>query len=142
MSNQRWNNVLYVNIEIQNVEQRRIINVFNVDINNVKKRSNNVIIFNVEFYNVDHRQNNVVNMTICKKLEKAKTNVSSFKTKKRTFKSNALNSKFRLLLENFVVFITHFKENMEKNIFSKLQKFLWYIENAGLQELHLNRLTL
>ena len=49
--NQHLNNVVYVNIEIYNVEQRR----------------NNIVIFNVDFHNVGQRWNNVVNMIICKK---------------------------------------------------------------------------
>ena len=37
MSNQRWNNVAYVNVEIYNVEQRQIKDVFfNVDIYNAR----------------------------------------------------------------------------------------------------------
>ena len=73
MSNQRWNNVAYVNVEIYNVEQRRIdIAYFNVDIKNVRQHRNNVVIFNVEFHNVDQRRNNVVNMTIFKELKRAK----------------------------------------------------------------------
>ena len=35
---------------------------FNVDMNNIRERRNNVI-FNVEFYNVAKRRNNVVKMT-------------------------------------------------------------------------------
>ena len=66
-SNQRWNNVAYVNVEIYNVEQRQIKVVhFNVDLNNFRQRRNNVVIFNVDFNNVQKRWNNVVNMTICK----------------------------------------------------------------------------
>ena len=52
-SNQLWNNVVYVNVEIYNVEQRRInVVCFNVDLNNVKQRRDNVVIFNVDFHNV------------------------------------------------------------------------------------------
>ena len=40
---------------------------FNVDMNNVKQRRNNVFIFNVEFYNVGKRRNNVMKMTTSKK---------------------------------------------------------------------------
>ena len=74
MSNQRWNNVVYVNVEIYNVEQRQInIIYFKVDINNVRQCPNNAVIFNVEFQNVDQRQNNViVNVTIFRNLKKAK----------------------------------------------------------------------
>ena len=54
ISNQRWNNVVY----------------FNVDMNNVRQRRNNVVIFNVEFYNVGKRRNNVVKMTASKKHKK------------------------------------------------------------------------
>ena len=73
MSNQRWSNVVYVNVEIYNVEQRQINFVyFNVDITNVRQRRNNVVIFNVEFRNIDLRQNNVVCMTIFKKLKRTK----------------------------------------------------------------------
>ena len=36
-SNQRWNNVVYFNVGIYNVEQRRInVVYFNVDMNNVR----------------------------------------------------------------------------------------------------------
>ena len=43
---------------------------FNVDINNVRQRRNNVVIFNVEFYNFGKRRNNVVKMTASKKNKK------------------------------------------------------------------------
>ena len=65
ISNQRWNNVVYVHVEICNVEQRQInVVYFNVDINNV--------ILNVEFHNVDQHRNNVLYMTIFKKFKRAK----------------------------------------------------------------------
>ena len=68
-SNQRWNNVTYVNVEIYNVQQRWNNFVhFNVELNNASQRRNNVVIFNVDFRNVVQRRNNVVNMTIWKKL--------------------------------------------------------------------------
>ena len=51
---------------------------FNVDINNVRQCENNAVIFNVKFHNVDQRRNNVVNMTIFKKLKRAKK-ILSFK---------------------------------------------------------------
>ena len=64
--------------------QRRINVVhFNVDMNSVRKRWNNVDIFKVEFHNVRQRQNTVVKMPIFKKNQK-----------KNNFKFNALNSKF------------------------------------------------
>ena len=73
MSNQRWNNFAYVNVEIYNVEQRQINFVsFNIDISNVRQRWNNAVIFNVEFHDVDQRRSNIVNMTIFKKLKRAK----------------------------------------------------------------------
>ena len=73
ISNQRWKNVVYVHVEIYNVEQRQInVIYFNVDINNVRQRRNNVVILNVEFHNVDQRRNNVLYMTIFKKLKRAK----------------------------------------------------------------------
>ena len=40
---------------------------FNVDVNNVRQRRENVFIFNVEFYNVGKRRNKVVKMTTSKK---------------------------------------------------------------------------
>ena len=68
-SNQRWNNVVYVNVEIYNVEQRwNNVVFFNVELNNVRQRRNNVVIFNVDFHNVGQRRNNVANMTIWKKI--------------------------------------------------------------------------
>ena len=73
MSDQRWNNVLLVKVEIYNVEQRHInVLFFNVDLNNFRQRQNNVVISNIGFQNVDQRRNNVVNMTIFKKLKRAK----------------------------------------------------------------------
>ena len=43
MSNQSWNNVIYVNIEIYNFKQRPLNLVyFNIDIKNVRQRQNNV----------------------------------------------------------------------------------------------------
>ena len=47
--------------------QRQINVYFNVDMNNVIQRRNNVAIFNVEFYNVGKRWNNVAKITISKK---------------------------------------------------------------------------
>ena len=45
MSNQLWNNVVYVKDEIYKVEQRQINGVyFSVDINNVIQRRNNAVI--------------------------------------------------------------------------------------------------
>ena len=69
-SNQRWNNVVYVNVEIYNVQQRwNNVVYFNVELNNVRQRRNNVVIFNVDFHNVGQRRNNVANTTIWKKLK-------------------------------------------------------------------------
>ena len=54
MSNHRWNDVVYVNVEIYNVEQRPInVVYFSIDINKVRQRKNNDVIFNFEFHNVD-----------------------------------------------------------------------------------------
>ena len=73
MSNQLWNNVAYVNVDIFNVEQRQInIVYFSVDINNVRQRRDKAVISKVEFYNVDQRLNNFMNMTIFKNLKRAK----------------------------------------------------------------------
>ena len=56
-SNQRWKSVMYCNVGINNIEQRRInVVYFNVDMNNVRQCWNNVAIFNVEFYNVGKRR--------------------------------------------------------------------------------------
>ena len=55
---------MYVNAEICNIEQRRINIVYlNVDTNNVRQHQN------VEFYNVDQSWSNTVNRTKCEKLE-------------------------------------------------------------------------
>ena len=37
---------------------------FNVELNNVRQRRNNVAVFNVNFHNVGQRRNNVANMSI------------------------------------------------------------------------------
>ena len=64
-SNQRWNNVVYVNVEINNVQQcwNNIV-YFNVELSNVRQRRNNVVFFNVDFHNIGQCWNNVANMTI------------------------------------------------------------------------------
>ena len=64
-SNQRWNNVVYVNVEIYNVQQRwNNVVYFNVELNNVRQRRNNVVVFNVNFHNVGQRRNKIANMSI------------------------------------------------------------------------------
>ena len=82
-SNQRWNNVVYNNVQIYNVEQRWNNDVFfNVELSNVRQCRNNVVIFNVYFHNVGKRRNNVANMTIWKKYKprfKNKIIFSNFK---------------------------------------------------------------
>ena len=99
-SNQRWNNVAYVKVEIYNVEQLRInIIYFDVDFNNVRQHRNNVI-FNVDFCNLRQRRNNVVNMKIFKKLKNKlwDKNIKIFLSfKQKSFKLNILNSKFSSL---------------------------------------------
>ena len=68
-SNQRWKNVVYVNVEIYNIDQRwNSVMFFNVELNNVRQRQNNVVIFNVDFHNVGQCRNNVANMTIWKNI--------------------------------------------------------------------------
>ena len=104
MSNQRWNNFLYVNVEIHNVEQRRInVVYFNVDINNVWKRQNNVIIFNVDFYNAGN-----VETTLW---------IWPFEEKVSSQKQNNIFELQRIRwTQNLLHFVTHFKRNMSKNI--------------------------
>ena len=64
MSHQRWNYVVYFNLWIYSVEQRRInVVYFNIDIN-VRQRQNNI--FNVELHNVGKRGSNIVQMTMSK----------------------------------------------------------------------------
>ena len=119
-SNQRWNKVLYVNVEIYNVEQRRInVVCFNVDINKVRQRRNSAVMFNVEFHNVDQLQNKIVNMATCKRFKRAKKCYWAFKRKlkKIKLKFNTLNSRFRLLPQNPIGFSPYFKRNIEKNIY-------------------------
>ena len=73
MSNPRWNNIVYVNVDMYNVEHCPTnVVYFKVDIKSVRQRWNNVVIFNLEFHNVDQRRNNAVNMTIYTKLKRAK----------------------------------------------------------------------
>ena len=56
LSNQRWNNVVYVNVKIYNFEQRPInVVCFNIDINNVRQRRNNDVILNVEFHLINDK---------------------------------------------------------------------------------------
>ena len=77
-SNQRWNNVACVNVEIYNIQQRsNNIIYFNVELNHVRQRRNNVVLFSVDFHNVGQRRNNIANMTNSKK----DTNKPRFKSK-------------------------------------------------------------
>ena len=74
---------MYFNVEIYNVEQRRInVVYFNVDINNFIQHRNNIVIFNVEFQKVGWCQNNVVKIIISRKNKKKK----SFQIKYMEFK--------------------------------------------------------
>ena len=58
-SNQLWDNVVYVNVEMYKFEQSRInIFYFKVDLNNVRQREENVVIFNVDFHKGQHWENN------------------------------------------------------------------------------------
>ena len=53
MSSQRWNNFVYFNLGVYNVEQRRInVVYFNFDMNIVRQRRNNIAIFNVEYVGI------------------------------------------------------------------------------------------
>ena len=71
--NQRWNNVIYVNVGIYNAKQRRInIFYFNVFMNNLRQRRNKFDIFNINFHNVGQGPNNAANMTISKKNKRNK----------------------------------------------------------------------
>ena len=67
---QRCFNVVFWLIRRRNVGKRQI-NVetmyFNVDINNVRQRPNNVVILNVDMNNAGKRRNNIVKMTISKR---------------------------------------------------------------------------
>ena len=75
-SNQRWNNVAYVNVGIYNVEQRRI----------------NVAYFNVDLNNVTQCRNNVVNMTIWKKTNhEAKYRIIFLSFKEKLFNLNKMD---------------------------------------------------
>ena len=67
-SNQRWDNVVYINVKLYNIKQPRInAAYFNADLKSIRQRRNYVVIFNVDFRNVEQCQNNVLNMTIWKK---------------------------------------------------------------------------
>ena len=61
--NRRWNNVVYVSVEIYNVQQcwNKVV-YFNVELSNVRHRQNNAVILNVDFHNVGQRRKNVANM--------------------------------------------------------------------------------
>ena len=99
--NHRWNNVVYVNVEIYNVQQRwNKVVYFNVELNNARQLRNNFVIFNVDFHNVGQRQNNIANMNIWKKIK------PRFKNKIRF-----LSFKEYAGLTIFFIF-PHFKKNL------------------------------
>ena len=116
---------MYLNVEIYNVEQRRIsIVYFNVNIDNVRQRRNNVVIFNLEFYNVDQLRSNVLNMAICKKLinkPRVKSNNLFLSFKEKPFKTES--TELNVSTTDLVDFIPRFKINMKKNI-CKVAKIL------------------
>ena len=68
--NQRWNNVVYLNVEIYSAQQRwNKVVYFSVELNNVRQRRNNFVIFNVDFHNFGQRRNTVSNMIIWKNIK-------------------------------------------------------------------------
>ena len=128
-SNQRWNNVVYVNVEICNVVY------FSLDINNVAQCQNNIVIFNVErdswrWSKSKQRGEYEYDITIYEMLKRAKKYfwASKKKKKKKTenkkLKLNTLNFKFRPLFQNLVDFIPHFKRYIEKNICKAAKIFM------------------
>ena len=128
-SNQCWNNIVYVNVEIYNVEQSRINFVyFNIDINNVKQHRNNVEMFNVEFHNADPP---FELFELQKRIKERKENWNWI------HKTASLDYYFKLLL----TLLPTLRETWRR-IFAKPRKFLLHRENAVLQELYLSRLTL
>ena len=91
---------MYVHVLIYNVEQRwNNVVYFNVELNNVRQRVN-IVIFNVDLHNVEQRRNNVANMTIRKKK-------LSLDSKKYIF----LSLKEYAGLKIFFIF-PHFKRNL------------------------------
>ena len=65
--NQHWNNCLYVNIGIYNIDHCQIkVFYFKIVMNNVWQRRSIVFIYNIKFDNVEQRRNNAVNITISK----------------------------------------------------------------------------
>ena len=104
-SSQCWNNLVCINIEIYNYEQRRInVVYFDIDLNIVRQCRNNVVIFSIDFRNVGQPRNNLVNMNICTKLKsklrvKSITIFLSFKLK--WFTLNILNQKSSSLYSLF-----------------------------------------
>ena len=111
-SNQCWNNVVYVNVEIYNVQQRwNNVVYFNVELNNVRQRRNNVVIFNVDFHNVGQRRNNVADMTIWKK-------------NKPRFKNKIIFFSFKEYAELKIFLILR---GICKRIFAEPQKFLKHL---------------
>ena len=126
-SNQRWNNVVYVNVEIYKVEQRRInVTYFHVDINNIRQYRNNIAIFHFEFYNLDQRQNNVVwvwpNANGWKQNPKNSRPTAYFwASDKNCQELNMLNSKFPQVFQKFIHFILHL---IPRQIFGKPKTFL------------------
>ena len=111
-SNQRWNKVVHVNIEIYNAEQRRNnVVYFNVELNNVRQSRNKVVIFNVDFHNVGLRRNNLANMTIWKKIK------PRFKKNSYFWASKNMRDWTSSLFFPFLIGIC-------KRIFAESQKFL------------------
>ena len=85
--NQRWNNVVYVNVEVYNIEQCW----------------NNIVLFNVELNNVvRQRRHNVGNMTIWRKKKYIYIYISIYIYKPR--------------FKNKIIFL-NFKKYVELNIF-------------------------
>ena len=110
-SNQRWNNVVYVNLEIYNVQQRwNNVVCFNIELNNVRQCRNNVVTFNVDFHNIVQRRSIVANMTIWKIKPRFKNN-NIFELQRICWTQN--------LLHIFPIF-----RGISKGIFAEPRKFL------------------
>ena len=115
-SNQPWNNVVYFNVGIYNVELR-LINVvyFNVDMNNVRQRRNNVVIFVDNLVFVD----NLIFVDNVDNLEQRWINVVYF---------NVDMNNVRQRRNNVVIFHVEFhnvgqRQNVAKTTISKNSKF-------------------
>ena len=115
-SNQRWNNVVFVNVEVYNIKNVEstlsISTLILTTLDNVEA----MLLFSTSIFTTLINVETLITLWIWSFTKSWKEQKNIFELQIKKIELNTLNSNFRLLFQNLVDFIPHFKRNMEKNI--------------------------